>query len=121
MGAAACLSWMIAVLPSGSIYESRGRCDLVEVNHCHDPETGQLKYTQVIAWDRSPQYRRFDAQQWAMISDWKRNEFDVVVDVASSDQIIRIRCDYFRETWTRHDPERQNLELFAEKYRRRVW
>ena len=60
---AGCLAWVITVFPAGPMYDNwDGTCDLVEINHCHDRETGQQKFVQVIAWDWSPEYQRFDAQ-----------------------------------------------------------
>lgn len=121
MVAAWCLSWVITVSTAGSRQESVGYCDLVEVNHRHDPTNGSLQFTQVIAWDWSPEYGRFDAQSWALISDWKRTETGVVVDVLGTDHVLRTRCRYYRETWTNHDPERENTKVFPDKFRRKVW
>lgn len=113
--------WIITVLPHGSYYEVQGRCDLVELNHRHDEKTGEHQFTQLIAWDWSPEYNRFDAQGWALVTDWKRNANDVVVDVMMTPRIIRLRCDYYRETWTQHDPEVENQKLFPTGKRRKVW
>jgi hypothetical protein len=106
---------------SNSIHELHGNCDLVEINHCHDPDTHELRYTQLIAWDWCDEYKRYDAQQWVVVSDWKRLKREVVADADNKDEIVRLRCNFFRETWTNYDPERLNAGLFPESLRRKVW
>lgn len=101
--------------------ESDGVCDLVEINHCHDPKTHKLLYTQLIAWDWFPDYKRYNVQQWILVNDWKRVSGGVVADAEGKNLIVRLRCDFYRETWTNHDPERSNQKLFDVKYRRKVF
>lgn len=115
------LCWVIAVLPSRSMDEATGHCDLVEINHCHDRESGELKFVQVIAWEWMPDYQRYNVHQWAMVSDWKRNAGEVVVDLADTDRVLRLRCKYFHESWSNSDPERTDAQVFPEKHRRRIW
>lgn len=95
------------------------QCDLVEINHCHD-ENGKLKFVQCIAWDWAPDRNCFDAQQWVMVEAWSKTRYGAVIRTGCG-QPIRIKCKYFRETWTNYDPERENTKEFPEKYRRKVW
>lgn len=93
------------------------RCDLVEINH-YMPED-QSGFTQLIAWDWDASYCRWNAQQWMIVRSWSRCG-DVLTGVGDSGE-VRVSSRLFRETWTRYDPERRNVLLFEQQYRRRVW
>jgi len=94
-----------------------GRCDMVEINH-YTPD-GCNGFTQLIAWDWSPEYRRWHAQQWLILTGWSRRG-DVVSCIGDGVE-LRIRSRLFRETWTTKDPERENQVLFPSSERRKVW
>ena len=94
-----------------------GRCDLVEVNH-YAP-VGCNGFTQLIAWDWSPEFRRWHAQQWLILTEWSR--VGNTVWCAGDGVEVRIGSRLFRETWTVTDPERDNQKLFPSEYRRKVW
>jgi hypothetical protein len=94
-----------------------GSCDLVEINHYQPDQCGG--FTQAIAWDWCPQYRRWHAQQWMMVSGWDRVGGVVVCDGES--RLVRLSSRLFRETWTNLDPERENQKLFPVDSRRKVW
>ena len=108
---------ILATLIALSIGVPLPSCDLVEINHYHPDE--HVAFTQVIAWDWDHQYGRWHAQQWAMVRSWDRA--GNVTTIQSDIKTIRIRSKLFRETTTRHDPERDNRELFPTRYRRQVW
>jgi hypothetical protein len=94
-------------------------CDLVEINHYLD-SAGCENFCQIIAWDWDPQYQRFHAQQWAVVIEWDRvGKTTTATDYQSVE--VEIRSEFFRETWTRFDPEMENRKLFDSKYRRQVW
>ena len=93
------------------------RCDLVEINH-YMPECGN-GFVQLIAWDWSPDYCRWHAQQWLIVRDWQR--VGVVVIGEGDGTSVRVSARLFRETWTQHDPERENQKLFPINERRVVW
>lgn len=93
------------------------RCDLVEINHYQPAES--VEFTQLIAWDWDSRYRRWNAQQWAMVKSWDR--VGDVLRVRTEDGSIEVRAKLFRETLTKEDPERVNQILFEAKHRRRVW
>jgi len=103
-----------AILTGG---DSPPRCDLVEINH-YQPADGS-GFVQVIAWDWDSQYRRWHAQQWAIVSDWKR--VGRVVYCVGYTGEVRVSSKLFRETWTETDPERANKVIFPENLRRQVW
>jgi hypothetical protein len=89
----------IAISLSGS-----QRCDLIELNHCYHESGEELRFTQVVIWDWSPDYRRYEPRRWKIVP---HNEqviragklYRVVVDD------IVIDAKLFRETWTNYDPE----------------
>lgn len=103
-----------AAIQAGNI----ARCDMVEINHHYDG--GEYRWTQAIAWDWSPQYRRHDAQQWVMIEGYRIIPGGVVLTTASGDA-IHVRCGRLKQSWSEKDPERENLKLFPLEQRRKVW
>jgi hypothetical protein len=94
-------------------------CDLAEVNHYHD-QAGRHHFTQLIAWDWSPDFTRFDAQSWLMVESYERDIRSVVV-ISTSGERIELFSKNYRETWTKHDPERENAKVFPINFRRKVW
>lgn len=102
---------------NGATHLADGRCDLVEINH-YAP-AGCSGFTQVIAWDWSPEHRRWHAQQWAIVVAWERVKSAVRFSGDGVEAEIGSRL--FRETWTAADPERENQKLFPCENRRKVW
>lgn len=99
------------------------RVDLIEVNHSFDAD-GVLRYDQVIFYDWSPDYSRFDVLAWSLIDDelptklaggrgW---EFRWLDRDAKRRRVVSSK--FFRETWTIEDPERVQKRLLDDKYRR---
>ena len=105
------------LLSLGNLPASGGSCDLIEINH-YRPECGG-GFDQIIAWDWSPEYRRWHAQQWVIVRDWQRA--GRVVSGEGDGASVRVSARLFRETWTQHDPERENQKLFPIEFRRVVW
>lgn len=101
----------------GPSHLADARCDMIEINH-YMPDSGD-GFKQVIAWDWSPDYRRWHAQQWLILTEWSRR--GDVVSCAGDGVELRIRSSLFRETWTQHDPERENQKFFPCGERRKVW
>jgi hypothetical protein len=95
------------------------RCELVEVNHFCEPN-GNPIFTQLIFWDWCSEYSRWNAQGFTMITEWEVLP-QVLVITTKDKKEIHVGFKYFRETKTYYDPERFNLKLFPEKYRRKVW
>ena len=92
--------------------------ELVEINHYW--EASGEKFCQVIAWDWDPQYKRWHAQQWAMVEEWRQVGNKIVVR-CKGEPTVEIRCKFVRESWTEVDPERENQRLFSAGERRKVW
>lgn len=96
-----------------------GYAELIEINHCCDDD-GAEKFVQLIAWDWSPDYLRWHAQQWAIVTEWDVAK-KLVVASDYHGKPMSCRFTFYRETWTRHDPEVENRKLFGTEHRRRVW
>lgn len=107
----------VAGVVGGASHLADGHCDMVEINH-YVPDGGN-GFVQVIAWDWSPDYRRWHAQQWLILADWSRR--GDVVSCTGDGVDVRIRSQLFRETWTTADPERENQKTFPIEFRRVVW
>ena len=100
--------------------------DLVEVNH-YVGDQDKIVFDQLILWDWSRLDRRFNAHYWTMMHDgwddqrmprrdYKKDRW--VIQYVDHDIERVIYCKWFRESWTRVDPERENRILFQEMWRR---
>ena len=90
--------------------------DCLEINH-------HSQFTQIIAWDWSYGYERFNVRHWwmvttgmpdrpRMIAGWWQYEY------RGPDFSLRLRSRCFRETWTLHkDPEREDQALLPVRHR----
>jgi hypothetical protein len=77
-------------------------------------------YKQYIFWNWSPDYKRYDCHGWALD---KHCSITKVGDIyyltyIRGDKIIKVKSKIFRQTKTKSDPERQNIKLFPEEFRR---
>lgn len=100
------------------------RVDLIERNQvslC----SGQITIDQVIFWEWSPDYRRYEVIAWRLIDgdenrlpyqlpcgNWCVRWFDRQVGLWRE-----VRSNKFRSTTTQHDPEMFNKRLHAESFR----
>jgi hypothetical protein len=99
--------------------------DLIEFNHrCSADDC--LQFDQIILWEWSPDYRRYNAQHWFL----PRSLGEHPVKVGEFYQCSMVRLDggravyrakLFRETWTLEDPERENIKVFPVEFRGRVF
>ena len=122
------------------------RVDMIELNHCHD-EHGSFSFDQLIFWDWHKGEFRCEGWRMAYgcrdktdeehRKAWRKKAWDyqnypgkfvyqpwlprrvrgrwIMKDPKEERQI---ESRYFRETWTRYDPERKNRAVFNEGYRR---
>ena len=111
--------WILSTILTLSLSALPSSCDLLEINH-YMP-CGKIQFTQAIAWDWSPEYRRFHAQDWAMVGRWSHHAGIVTFSSPEASSRVLVRCRLFRETWTSVDPERENQELFPISERRQVF
>lgn len=112
-------AWILWLLVAANTADGAYRGGLLEVNHRHNAN-GSEAFVQVIVWDWSPDYRRYDAQAWVMIEDWHWDGQRLIAR-AEGGRPLEFRGRLFRETWTLVDPEVENRILFKERYRRKVW
>ena len=94
--------------------------DKIELNHYYDAEA-RLCYDQIIIQKWSPDYGRFDTQDWWLVEDLEdypnRDSRGWFVFNKELKQPI-VRTKIYVETWTfDFDPERWSKKLFDEKYR----
>ena len=81
--------------------------DLIEINHLHD-ESGKHKFTQIILWDWSPDYRRDHVRAWWIVE--RLHEELSGLTITKRDRTIQGRA--VRETWTVEDPEVANRKVW---------
>ena len=97
----------------------RVNVDLIELNHQHSTD-GLIKFDQVIIWKWSPDYRRYDAQHWFIPhrpTEFPTKTGSLYQCSAPNPTTTIFQSKLYRETWTNHDPERENLNLFPSKLR----
>ncbi len=115
--------WMLLAIVIGVRGTNHEEVDLIELNHKLS-ESGAHQFDQVILWKWSPDYRRFNVQHWFIPRDpseypAKAGELYQCFGFYHDQKRILIRSKMFRETWTTHDPERENTRLFPTELRRR--
>jgi len=100
--------------------------DLIEVNEvCRsDAEPKYASYTQVILWNWSPDYRRYEVVSWYLVDCLEKmprkvgKHYECQVKMWPVKNTIVFRAPLYRETSTTHDPERkQHYTLLEEKLR----
>lgn len=106
------------LLGSGRQVQTTHHADMVELNHHHDYKTGKHSYDQVIFWEWSHDYKRYDVVAWTLVNKPEntptkdprgyRCEFDGKVVVYAKTM---------RESWTVVDPERSNQRLLPSEKR----
>ncbi len=99
--------------------------DLIELNHYQSADGCQL-FDQLIFWEWSPDYRRFDAMGWVILSETSqlptKNAQGYAVRVNRFGRDYIVRSAKYRETTTQNDPERVNLRMLREDLRRgMIW
>lgn len=96
--------------------------DLIELNHVVAAD-GSVKLSQVILWDWEPGYDRFDVVEWRLASDGLPSRVDGLWRIPwriDDGSVVVVRAKIYRETWTRYDPERDNVTVRPVSTRRRV-
>lgn len=93
--------------------------DLIEINH-YQP-AGEQRFVQVIAWEWLPDYQVYRVQDWKIIDEWEVDERACRLMFFDNNRRHVIRYKLWRETWTSHDPERDDRQHFAEQYRIKVF
>ena len=119
-------TWMLAIfmLSGSSRVDVPIQVDLIELNHAQNRE-GFHGFDQVIIWQWSPDYRRYDAQYWIAVGPQCISEYPIAVGkqyqcISNRDgRRIVFRSRMYRETWTEGDPERTNQKLFPCEMRRK--
>ena len=119
---------ILGIAANPSVSKSRNvvdTVDLIELNHLHD-ECGKHTIDQVIFYEWSPDYRRFDVISYRLIEDDisklpvrlpGNREYSVAWYDREARAFREVRSRHFRETWTKTDPEQQNKRVLDEKCR----
>jgi len=101
------------------------RVDLIELNHFYD-EQGKHVFDQIIFYDWSPQYGRYNVRAWRLLKnpaqiprrDWRRRAF---VAVWHDGIVLReVHAETVRESWTQYDPELVERAYLPKEQRREL-
>lgn len=116
------IAFLIYFVGSGAAAQPTQTVDLIELNHKYCDVTGRLQFDQVIFWEWSPDYRRYDAVGWGLIND--RHSLDELPDKRGKwyfcsvnwhrsgiSKSQRFRALLYRETHTTYDPEQASRKL----------
>lgn len=116
---------LVLVLIGGGRNENIETVDLIEFNTYlrHD---GSIHFEQVILWDWSPDYRRYQVVAWVFVNRLycgpvKIGPWYHICWLDESSKVYRIRAGAYRETKTHVDPERENIKLWPSESRRKLW
>lgn len=98
--------------------------DLIELNHYRAAD-GSSSYDQIVCWNWSPDYRRYDVDYWTTSSGKSlRIAADGSCHVFWLDPRrhveYKLRSRLFRETWTTVDPELRNQAKWKPELRGRI-
>ena len=96
---------LLLIVDAGRIASQPQQVDLLELNHYQ--RDGRLHYTQIIAWQWMPSYRRYRPIGWTIVSEL--DEYPRTSRGITSTSLWR--STRYRETTTEHDPERTAREL----------
>lgn len=115
--------WLILLLLPISIPTQT--VDLIELNH-YRPADGCQGFDQLIFWEYSPDYRRYDAMGFVIINEPcqlpAKDAQGYAVRVNRFGREYIVRSAMYRETTTSSDPERLNLRLLPQELRRgMIW
>lgn len=96
--------------------------DLIEVNHTYTIE-GRHLLDQVILWDWSESRGEYLVVAWQCLESRpvKRDGKRRVVWDKRRDGFGAVVAPAMKESWTVGDPERENIKVWPEKFRRRLW
>jgi hypothetical protein len=98
------------------------RVDLIEVNHLYDQQ-GRHVIDQLIFYDWDQVARRFQVRAWRLLKSddhqprrsWARDEY--VATWRDQNIVRRVHAFQTRETWTNHDPEVLEREMYPMEQR----
>lgn len=104
------------------------KVDVIELNHRYDDEERHC-YDQYIMWEWSPDYKRYHVVAWTLDEQKSNNLRKVTKDHNTGKYVLtyvdsqtglsrKIYAPIYKETSSSSDPERENKEIFPEKYRR---
>ncbi len=113
--------------PGGTAVET---CDLIEINHVHDRDTGKPILCQAVFYDWRPQQGAHQVRAWRLLKvDADRNplpgqrpERDFtrggwVMIFHDGGQLREVRAAAMRETWTQYDVEQDERNRLPKEYR----
>ena len=118
------------------------RCDLIELNHMAEYESGYFsldgEYTppklkkihcsQYIFWRWNEEYRRYDARDYVVVSQPSISKPPSIVVVNGWYRVtwvnwksrFVVESKNYKETTTTFDPERENIKVMQEQYREKI-
>lgn len=119
------LSTILTMACSGAaptMSEVVDRVDLIEVNHLYDQQ-GRHVIDQLIFYDWDSAARRFQVRAWRLLQSdeqhprksWAKEDF--VTTWRDQNIIRRVHAVQIRETWTTHDPEVREREMYPMEQR----
>jgi len=115
--------WAAIILADVGRVEHSYRCDVIELNHVHDPHDECHRFTQIIVWNWKPQVNRYHVDGWWIVdtsqlsqlparngSRWKVRRQDGVV----------VSARVYQETHSGYDREVADRAVWHESLRLRI-
>lgn len=104
---------------------AKDRVDLIEVNHFFD-EHGKHVFDQVIFYDWSPQFSRYNVLAWRLLKDvaqvpYREGSRQDYVAIWHDGAVLRkVQAETVRESWTQYDPELVERAYLPKEQRREL-
>lgn len=102
------MGWHVGIVP---------QFDIVEINHKLDA-SGNEQFVQVLAWNWDASNTQMNCEGWRLVKSWRRIGPSSVRFLKDDMKTWEeIKGDSFRETWTYHDPETDNRDVYPTECR----
>ena len=106
------MGFVIIVLAAWNQTKPPVRCDAIEINEILD-DAGKVCLEQIVLWEWSPDYCRFDCIGFAICNTDKIKRTSRGIEWAGIHYVAPI----VQHTVTRHDPEVESRKLFPKEKR----
>ena len=119
------LAWLAAIVISISPYapETTDRVSLIEDNRLYS-DNGDPVFRQIIFWDWFYDLGEFHVVAYRVVAfDYHSIQIGsdgCTVIICVNGDLIRVRSDHFRRTWTQTDPEVDDRQRFPMEFRRGI-
>jgi hypothetical protein len=115
--------WAAIILADVGRVEHSYRCDVIELNHVHDPHDECHRFTQVIVWNWKPEVNRYHVEAWWIVDTSQLSQLPTrgnnIYRVRRQDGLI-VSSQSYQETHSGYDRETADRLKWHESRRVRI-